>query len=226
MKVALCLHGYFDSKMDHTSTGEEGYNHIKKHILDKGDVDVYIHSWQPEKEKEISKLYKPKRSIFEPQKDFSFEVREKGLASLPGDSPLGRSPFTTLSHFYSIQKAMELVPFSKYDIVVKSRFDLGRINRNTSGPGKQNPFPVQCIHFDPELPMDKMYMANWQYFDDGPADMWFYSGAENMLNFKSIYNDVHRHLTADNINAIKLYKWWMEENGLWEIKQPLDTEWE
>ena len=44
MKIALCLHGMFDSSMDTTSNGLDGFAHIKKHILDKGDVDVFIHS--------------------------------------------------------------------------------------------------------------------------------------------------------------------------------------
>ena len=37
----------------------------------------------------------------------------------------------------------------KYDCVIKARFDLGRINRATSGPGKINPYACQCIKFDP-----------------------------------------------------------------------------
>jgi len=43
MKVALCLHGLFDSITDGNSKGIDGYNHIKKHILDKVDTDVFVH---------------------------------------------------------------------------------------------------------------------------------------------------------------------------------------
>ena len=43
-----------------------------------------------------------------------------------------------------------------YDCVIKSRFDLGRINRDTSGKGGVNPYPVQCINFNPNLDMNNI----------------------------------------------------------------------
>ena len=43
------LHGLFDSNYDSTSNGFDGHEHIKKHILEKGDVDVFIHSWEVDK---------------------------------------------------------------------------------------------------------------------------------------------------------------------------------
>ena len=57
MKAALCLHGLFDSSVDISSTGLDGYNHIKKNILDVIDTDVFVHSWETEKMKTINKLY-------------------------------------------------------------------------------------------------------------------------------------------------------------------------
>ena len=54
MKIALCLHGLFSSNYDKTSTGDNGVDYIKKHIINKGDVDVYIHSWQPELELKLN----------------------------------------------------------------------------------------------------------------------------------------------------------------------------
>jgi hypothetical protein len=225
-KVALCLHGYFDSRMDHTSKGSDGYNHIKKNILDKADVDVFIHSWQPELEKHIREVYNPTGAIFEPQVDFSSKVDELKLSHMPPDSPLGRSPATILSHFYSIQKCFSLVDFSKYNLVIKSRFDLGRINRNTSGPGKHNPYPVQCINFDPTVAPYRLYMADWQYFDDGPADMWFYGAPEIMKHFTTLYDDVQENLNETKVNAIQQLKWWMEHKDIWSLRQPLRSEWE
>ena len=49
MKIALCLHGLFDSTTDSSSNGYDGYAHIKKHVLDVVDTDVFIHSWEFEK---------------------------------------------------------------------------------------------------------------------------------------------------------------------------------
>ena len=125
--------------------------------------------------------------------------------------------------------------------IIKSRFDLGRINRNTSGPGKHNPYPVQCINFDPNLDMSRLYMAHWDKFEQGPADMWFYSSKENMKKFTTIYDDVVRNMTKEsefgkktiqssgvgNIsNAVLLYKWWFQENDLWGIKESLECHYE
>ena len=33
MKVALCLHGYFNSLTDKNSRGEDGYNHLVKEFM-------------------------------------------------------------------------------------------------------------------------------------------------------------------------------------------------
>ena len=37
------------------------------HLIDKYNIDVFCHCWNPEFEKEIINLYKPKRFYFEKQ---------------------------------------------------------------------------------------------------------------------------------------------------------------
>ena len=80
MKIALCLHGMFDSPMDTTSNGIDGREYIQKHIIDKGDVDVFIHSWDLEKQGLIEAIYQPKKAIFEPQKDFNTVLDDENKA--------------------------------------------------------------------------------------------------------------------------------------------------
>jgi len=241
MKIALCLHGLFNSTTDSTSNGLDGFEYIKKNILSKGDVDIYIHSWEEDKKNQIIDIYQPKSFIFEKQKDFSNIIYERNLNSL-NNSP--RSPQNVLSHFYSISEVFKLMYDTNhhYDIVIKSRFDLGRINRNTSGPGKHNPYPVQCINFITNIEKDKIYMANWNHFNMGPADMWFYGDYQLMKNFTELYNSLESqfylnsdfHKFAFNIennigdlsNSIAFYKWWMVKNGLWDKRINLDTTWE
>ena len=242
MKIALALHGLFNSTQDLSSRGDDGYNHIKKHILDKGDVDVFIHSWEVEKKEMIESLYKPVKSTFESQIDFLPLVKERKLDKLPNPP---RKPETILSHLYSVTEAMKLVYQSrkKYDVVIKARFDLGRINRETSGPHNQtNPYPVQCINFNPLIDKNKIYMADWQYFKQGPADMWFYGSSEIMSKFKDLYNSLYDNMyvgsklhdfatsmeenPGDLSNAVIFYKFWMMSCGLWENKVALETFWE
>jgi hypothetical protein len=242
MKIALCLHGMFNSTQDTKSSGFDGYEYIKKHILDKGDVDVFVHSWEFDKKDLIEGMYQPKAVIFEEQRDFTNLIKSRGLDKLEG---CPRSPQSVLSHLYSVTEAMKLPHKQtgiKYDIIIKSRFDLGRINRMTSGPGFGNPYPVQCINFQTNIEKDKIYMANWNHFNMGPADMWFYGSPNVMVEFTTLFNfldeqmkiDSEFHQFATNIegnrgdisNSIAFYKWWMLKNGLWENKINLDTIWE
>jgi hypothetical protein len=242
MKIALCLHGMFDSPMDTTSTGLDGREYIQKHILDKGDVDIFIHSWDLEKQGLIEAIYQPKKSVFEPQKDFSSLIEKRGLDKLQG---CPRPPQSVLSHLYSVNEVMKMPHQQtgvKYDIIIKARFDLGRINRNTSGPGLGNPYPVQCINFQTDIQNDKIYMANWNHFHMGPADMWFYGSPSVMVEFNTLYNDLENQMFIDSefhkfakeiegnegdlSNAIAFYKWWMIRNELWNNRINLDTIWE
>lgn len=243
MKIALCLHGYFNSSRDITSLGRDGYAHIKKQILDGNDVDIYIHSWDLDNKQDIESLYGDliKKSVFEPQIDFKPLFEKNNLHTYPMRE--GATPFwNVFSQFYSVQKSFELMNESKinYDCVIKSRFDLGRINRNSSGPGLGNPYPVQCINFSPNYDMKNFYMANWQYLDtEGPADMWFYSNKQNMDNFLTIFDIIsedvriggeYQKWAGDNdgglVNTIKAWKWFLIKTGLWEKKALLETTWE
>lgn len=241
MKIALCLHGLFNSSQDSTSNGVDGKQHIQKHILDKGDVDVYVHSWEIDKKDIIEELYHPKQAIFEPQRDFTGFIVENKLDTLV-NTP--RSPFSVLSHLYSVTETIKL-PYQQniqYDVIIKARFDLGRINRLTSGPGKGNPYPVQCINFKTDIDIDRLYMANWNHFHMGPADMWFYGEPNIMKHFTTLYDSLESnmrigspfHIFAQNIegnsgdlsNSIAFYKWWMINTGLWDKRITLETTWE
>ena len=241
MKIALCLHGLFNSTQDPNSLGFDGYEHIKKNILDKGDVDVFVHSWEEDKADLIEGMYNPKIMVFEKQKDFSDIINKRGLDKLNG---VPRSPQSVLSHLYSVSEAMKLPSQTneRYDVVIKARFDLGRINRRTSGPGLGNPYPVQCINFNPNIEADKIYMADWNHFHMGPADMWFYGSEQTMNHFKNLYqtleeqmcigSDFHKFAIdienneGDLSNSIAFYKWWMIQNGLWNNRINLETIWE
>ncbi len=248
MKIALCLHGYFNSPKDKSSLGEEGYDHIKKHILDGNDVDIYIHTWDMNYKEDIKKLYGEltKDAIYESQIDFKPLFIKNGLENFQTH---GTPFYNVFSHYYSVQKVFELMLDSgiNYDVVIKSRFDLGRINRNTSGMHGNNPYAVQCINFNPNLDMEKFHMADWQYLEtEGPADMWFYSNQENMSNFSKIYdifsenvkinnkeyiehlsnNTSGLHVDGGMVNSIKALKYFLIKTKLWERQNLLQTTWE
>lgn len=191
--------------------GKDGYEHIKKHILvhrENGhEIDVFFHSWEPDLMQQICELYEPVRWMSQSQINFE-EVAKTNSVSREDLDPTGQlgswsltsktgngyiGPERILSHFYSVQKALELCKRweeengFRYDCIIKSRFDLGRINRKHTGNNHRNK-PVQCINFDPDLDMRFFYQANWDLFNEGPADMWFYSNSENMDAFCKLYD--------------------------------------
>ena len=238
-KTAICISGYFDSLTDPTSKGADGYKHLQKHVFSKSDVDVYIHSWDLKKKQVILDLYGEciKGYHFEPQIDFSPMETVRGVGGYVPQSRL-------FSQYYSVQKSFELLKEKgeRYDCVIKTRFDVGRINRNTSGPGMHNPYAVQCINFDPHLDMEKFYMAEWSqatFDEEGPADMWFYSSQDNMISFASFFDLIKKEMrtggqmekwagSADGglVNGIKCYKWFLMRSGLWDKRIALSTTWE
>jgi hypothetical protein len=246
MKTAICLHGYFNSQRDIHSHGIDGFVHLKKRVIDvlDGNVDVYIHTWDETHVKQIADVYGNwiHRLMYEPQKDFKPICDANGLNTFPRN-PSYPPIESAFSQIYSVQKSIELMVDSgiNYDCVIKSRFDIGRINRNSSGPlNGNNPYPVQCITFDTSLDMDKFHIADWQYMDtEGPPDMWFYSSGKNMSRLSTAYDIIESDVKvgseyqdfaglADNgmINGIKMWKWVLLKTHLWEISNRLPTFWE
>lgn len=249
MKVALCLHGNFNSNYDKTSTGLDGYKYIKKKILNKYETDVFIHSWDLKNKNKIIKLYKPVDCLFEDQKSFDDIVETNGLRELINQS---RPPRTVLSHLYSVSSSIKLCynKKSKYDLIIKARFDLGRINRFNTHPlisfysfirGNGLIYPVQIIKIINQINKTKIYTAYWRKFNNGPADMWFYGSQEAMKIFTGLYEDLIKDFKVDsdyalyvkkNIsesfdisNAINYYKFWFLKHNKWKDVVPIKTKW-
>lgn len=249
MKVALCLHGNFNSNYDKTSTGLEGYKYIRKKILNKYETDVFIHSWDVRNKKKIVELYKPVDCLFEDQISFDDIIETNGLKELINQS---RPPSTVLSHLYSVSQSIKLCynKKSKYDLVIKARFDLGRINRFNTHPlisfysfirGNGLIYPVQTIKIINQINKSKIYTAYWKKFNNGPADMWFYGSQEAMKIFTDLYEDLIKDFKVDsdyalyvkkNIfesfdisNAINYYKFWFLKYNKWKDVQPIKTKW-
>ena len=78
MKTAICFNGLVGSTKgksqeligDFDKCFEISSDLYKKHIIDKNDVDIFVHSWSTGLEKEIVDTYKPKKYIVEEQKIF------------------------------------------------------------------------------------------------------------------------------------------------------------
>lgn len=143
MKIALCFSGQ-------PRFIEECADNIKQNLIDGYDVDVYAHGWWHESYKgkviafesestfsdtsEASDIfndtYKPVKSFFEPQIDFSkFMSRydmTKNFCGISNEIFVKKAIFTQLSSLYSIMMADQLVGPDrlKYDIIARVRTDL------------------------------------------------------------------------------------------------------
>ena len=132
MKVAVCFSGLVGSTKgkSHKRIGnakkcfEISSKLYKKHILDKNDVDVFVHSWSTDLSKEIVDMYEPKKHIIENQIVFdtpkypilnnTTEPRKQTHYSLQ----YSRMIATQLKADYEKEQGF------KYDCVMLARFDL------------------------------------------------------------------------------------------------------
>ena len=197
MKTAVCLYGLFTHHFH--DSGERGYEHIKREILSKvPDADFFCHSWDVEKEDLILDWYKPKKSIIEPQIDFSDKVNAIDLGRyLYTPHRNWQYIFRAFSFYYTRAKSIELKKQYeeennfKYDCVITCRYDLGQRDRDQTLE-----YYVSRINFDPNNDMSYMYSAMWNQINAGMADQWFYSNSENMNKFIDLYEKMSLYLSA------------------------------
>jgi hypothetical protein len=200
-RIALCLYGRFNNRLDQNS-GTTGFEYIRKSLLSKYDVDVFIYSTDLENAQEISELYKPwvKEIVFEPQKDFVGVLRENQIDESRFDAKQGfRTLSNTLAFLYARGKAIELAANhrwqggAQYSSVVTARFDLGQLDKLNGNHSHR----VSEIGFNPRLDMTYIYSANWRQHDAGYADQWFYSSMENMQTLTTMYDRTVSYFKGD-----------------------------
>lgn len=117
MKIALCFSGQ-------PRAFKAGYEYYKANLLDHHEVDVFIHSWNSERNDEIVELYKPKAYEFENLLAGDFDSIYTNTPN-PKVFPARNTVF----QLYSMYKSMiikcehENKLHFKYDWVIKSRTD-------------------------------------------------------------------------------------------------------
>ena len=151
---------------------------FKKYVLDNNDVDIFIFSWETDKEKELKKYLNPKKMKLIPQIDFDIPEHLKG-----------RNDKRVIAHYsrwYGFKEVMKLRKEYekendfKYDLVVNARFDLC-YNR----PFDFSSLPTNEFHI-PIHPNRSTY--GWP--TEGPEilDHIFASSSENMDNYSYLFD--------------------------------------
>ena len=220
MKVALCLFGLVGGSMGKDGEGDNvdyeiAYNHYKKHILDKNDVDVFIHTWSIDFKKELTEIYKPKKSIFEKQIDFreqiDFNVIDRYKDYIQRCKIYIRNIFRknriyhysyidrayrAYSRWYSTKKAVELKKQYEqdnnfvYDCVMVSRLDLAFFTDVIFDKFDMDYFYASHWNDAPNINND--YKGNRENHNTewGFLDLWFFSNSNLMDKFASLYDSI------------------------------------
>ena len=219
MKTAICFNGYVGTTKGKTQEGQgdprkcfEMSSHLyKKHIIDKNDVDVFVHSWSVDLEKEIIDAYKPKKCIVEQQKIFDIPKH------VTGNNEVRKQSHYSL--WYSRKKSIQLKNEYerennfKYDCVMLARFDLAwqsdlifkEYDQKYFWTGK---WPKKILNgrmlkdydywklSDLGLEM-KTEWWGYPYNNHGLLGTWFFSNSENINKFATLYDCLDEYCLPD-----------------------------
>jgi hypothetical protein len=186
----------WNTKNHHKTIGPEvGWRQYKHHVFDKNDnVDVFLHTRDPDHLDAILELYKPKRYLAEPYSDFDVEEFCKGHMPIAHQRKCANAMW---SKFYSIHKSVaqkaeyEKENNFKYDCVFLSRYDY---------------LAFEDIIFS-DYDMEYFYVSAciWQFKNrvgslaEGFPDLWFFSDSEKMDRFSELYLNLEPHC-RDHLN--------------------------
>lgn len=119
MKIAVCISGQ-------PRAYAQGYEYMKRNLLDKYDCDIFIHTWHNKVygTEDVISLYKPK--MWNAERPFSPGAFDAKYTNTPNAK--GWPPTATVSMFYSMFQSLTLktnyeIMHNKYDWIVKTRFD-------------------------------------------------------------------------------------------------------
>ena len=176
MKIALCLSGQARSV-------KQGYEFVKKNLLDGNDVTVFCHVWESPEVVDIE-LYKPEALMIE--KPLTNDLSKYNRVPPPQPNWKVKDPARAAWNLlYSLKVANELKNVyeeeeqMKFDWVIRSRYDFAL---NT-----QIPFA--------ELDNTKLYVPNCRMTParDFGNDQFAFSSSENMDKYADGFNHIEKH---------------------------------
>ena len=176
MKIALCLSGQ-------PRCVKQGYEFVKRNILDGNDVAVFCHVWEAPEVVDIE-IYKPEAFMIE--KSLDNDLSKYTRVPPPQPNWKVKDPArSTYNQLYGILKANELKKVyeetnnMKFDWVIRSRFDFA-INTKI-------PFA--------ELDNTKLYIPNCRMTParDFGNDQFAFSSSENMDKYSATFDFIDYH---------------------------------
>jgi len=227
MKVALCLMGVIGGDKGKSGAGSPdgilkiGHEHFKKHILNKNDVDVFVHTWNTDKAEDIERIYKPKAALY--QKQLYFDIPDHVGGPPTGLGPQGQRKNNHYSRWYSTKQAIALKEKHekangfKYDYVMVSRFDIAwqkdvvfdEFNSSAFYAGNWNRF----FYPDGREVKNRLYynqindsnkgslkeiLAGYPHNEEGTIDFWYFANSENMDKFGRLFDNLDEYTKPEN----------------------------
>jgi len=160
------------------------FKHWDKYVFSENNIDIFIHSWDEYWEKDIVRLFKPKKHIFERQRIFSLPSH-----IIRGENPPLFARYQNhYSRWYSLMRSVELKSKYekeqgiKYDGVMVARFDIAWMN---------------SVIFN-EYDMKNFYVSGWYRGDKNRGmsrlkDIWFFSSSKNINKFATLYEKIDNY---------------------------------
>jgi len=222
MKAAICFSGIVGGTLGKNGLGEDidydlCYNYFKKFVIEPNNCDVFIHSWSVEHEKDLVRLYEPKKYAFEPQIDFYAGLENKDAATKSGGM------YRFRSKWYSAIKSLELMKdYEEYDWVILARFDLMFLQTLDL-----NKFDLNYIHthsYPIKIKPSKEQILEGKPYKNAIGDIFFFGSYDNILKLaldepkdwfydpfgnphKAMYRRVSNTFGGDIQDIVKTYGW-------------------
>lgn len=199
-KVAICLRGSM-GKIKAGFLKENPYvnlpyinynachNSIIKHIVNFNknyDFDFFIHSWNPDLEKNMKKIYKPKASIFEKQTKYQNLINKniiKNYGYTAHQLGISKSLNVLKKYVNNTNKKYNLVIIYRPDVMLMKDIDLNLYNEKN-------------IYVNDSVNEDFHFIMNFN------NSMRFSNIFGKKMTFKEYINKIlHSKLTPDNIKC-------------------------
>jgi hypothetical protein len=232
MRVALCFYGLVGSRLNKNGEGEDldpeiAFNYYNKNILKHNEVDVFIHTWSTSHKKKLIKLYSPKNSKFQNQKDFFQSKDHKSVKNIEYPKNIKnllikfffrkeyhkrlenikKSSFRAHSRWFSSKMSIELMKSYEtknnftYDYVMITRLDIGFFKKIQFKKLDLRIFYAGYRNNAPSKLNSYRGDYNNEYEGEQFNDLWFISNSKNIKKFSKLYDCINKYDISPHVSS-------------------------
>ena len=226
MRIAICFYGLVGSRVNKNGEGEDldpkvAYKYYKEFILNnaKDKIDIFIHTWSIDHKKELLKIYNPKLSVFEEQKQFKKSLlhpdikKFKSIFNLKNLilkflfvkkyhsrlEMLKKQSFRAYSRWYSNKRVLELMNTYQskekimYDCVMVTRLDIGFFKKINFHDLELSNFYAGYRNNAPNKKNNFKGDYENELSDKEFNDLWFISNSRDMIKFSKLFDLIENY---------------------------------